>query len=128
MKDTNKLKILVVDDDHIMCELLKSILRREQLNVVGEAHDGEAALLQCENLSPNMVCLDINMPKMDGIQTLEAIKARYPEISVIMVTSEAKADVVREAVGKGACGFIVKPYNAARILDTLDRCSGQRSA
>lgn len=127
MKEMNKLKILVVDDDHIMCELLKSILRREQLNVVGEAHDGEAALMQCESLSPDVICLDINMPKMDGIQTLEAIKARHPEIRVIMVTSEAKADVVRDAIGKGACGFIVKPYNAARILDTLDRCSGQRS-
>lgn len=123
-----QLKILVVDDDHIMRELLKSVLRREQLNVVGDACDGEAALAQCEKLEPNVVCLDFNMPKMDGIQTLQTIRAKYPEIKVIMVSAEATLDVVRDAISKGACGFIVKPYNAAKILETLNRCIGQRSA
>lgn len=121
------LKILVVDDDHIMRELLKSVLRREQLAVVGDACDGEAALVQCEKLAPNVVCLDFNMPKMDGIRSLQLIKKKYPEIKVIMVSAEATLDVVRDAISKGACGFIVKPYNAAKILDTLNRCVGQRS-
>jgi two-component system chemotaxis response regulator CheY len=124
-QDKNKLqrlRILVVDDDHIMRELLKSVLRREQLNVVGDACDGEAALLQCEKLEPNVVCLDFSMPKMDGIQALQSIRAKYPDIKVIMVSAEATLDVVRDAISKGACGFIVMPYNAAKILDTLDRC------
>lgn len=125
MKNPNaKIKILVVDDDHIMCELLTSILRHEGYDVVGGAHDGEAALEQCAKLEPNVVCLDINMPKMGGIETLHAIKIEHPKTAVIMVSAEATMEVVMDAIGKGACGFIVKPFNAAKILDTLGRCTG----
>jgi two-component system chemotaxis response regulator CheY len=127
MNPNTKIKILVVDDDHIMCELLKSILRREGYDVVGEAHNGEEALEQCAKLDPHVVCLDINMPKMGGLEALHALKVEHPKVVVIMVSAEATIDVVREAMSKGACGFIVKPYNAAKILDTLNRCTGQRS-
>lgn len=124
MRNSNaKIKILVVDDDHIMRELLKSILRHEGYQVVGDAADGEVALEQCAKLEPNVVCLDINMPKMSGLDTLHAIKVEHPKMAVIMVSAEATMDVVREAIGKGACGFIVKPFNAAKILDTLARCA-----
>lgn len=127
MSQNSDVKILVVDDDHIMCELLKSILRREHYDVVGVARNGEEALELCAKLNPHVVCLDINMPGVGGLETLHALKSNRPEIRVIMVSAEATADVVREAMGKGACGFIVKPFNAAKILDTLNRCSVQRS-
>ena len=124
MKTRNaNIRILVVDDDHIMRELLKSILRHEGYNVVGDAADGEAALEQCTKLEPHVVCLDINMPKLSGLDTLHALKLEHPKTAVIMVSAEATMDVVREAIGKGACGFIVKPFNAAKILDTLGRCA-----
>lgn len=119
----HKTKILVVDDDHIMCELLKSILRREDYDVVGTAHNGEDALEKCSKLDPHVVCLDINMPKVGGLETLHALKVEHPEIIVIMVSAEATLDVVREAMEKGACGFIVKPYNAAKILGTIESCA-----
>lgn len=118
------LKFLVVDDDAIMRELLKSILRREGLMVVGDAADGEAALLKCETLEPHIVYLDINMPKLDGIHVLEKIRETHPQIKVIMVSGEATPEFVREAISKGACGFVVKPYNAAKILQSLERCAG----
>jgi len=123
MKANAKIRILVVDDDHTMRELLKSLLRREGYNVVGDAGDGDAALAQCENLDPHVVCLDINMPKLGGLQTLEAIKERFRDIQVVMVTGAATADVVRDAIDKGACGFIVKPFTAAKILDALRKCA-----
>ena len=119
------LKFLVVDDDSIMRELLKSILRREGLTVVGDASDGEAALLKCETLEPHIVYLDINMPKLDGIQVLEKIRETHPRIKVIMVSGEATPEFVHEAISKGACGFVVKPYNAAKILQSLARCTGR---
>lgn len=127
MSSTENIKILVVDDDHIMCELLKSILRREDYDVVGVAYNGEEALEQCSRLDPQVVFLDINMPKVGGLETLHALKVEHPKVVVIMVSAEATLDVVREAVDKGACGFIVKPFNAAKILNTLHRCTGQRS-
>jgi len=127
MKPNTRIKILVVDDDHIMCELLKSILHREGYEVVGEAYNGEEALEQCAKFNPHAVCLDVNMPKMGGLEALHALKVEHPKVVVIMVSAEATIDVVREAMSKGACGFIVKPYNPAKILDTLNRCVGQRS-
>lgn len=128
MYQNSKLRILVVDDDQLMCDLLRSILRREGYDVVGEAHDGEEALEQCTKLTPHVVCLDIKMPRMGGLEALHAIKAEHPEVVVVMVSSAATIDVVQEAMSKGACGFIVKPYNAAKVLDTLERCTGQSSA
>lgn len=129
MKNPNaKIKILVVDDDHIMCELLTYILRHEGYNVVGEARDGEIALEQCAKFEPDVVCLDINMPRMGGIETLHAIKVEHPKTAVVMVSAEATKEVVVDALGKGACGFIVKPFNAAKILDTLGRCTGSNAA
>ena len=127
MNPNTKIKILVVDDDHIMCELLKSILHREGYDVVGAAFNGEEALEQCAKFDPHVVCLDVNMPKMGGLEALHALKVEHPKIVVIMVSAAATIDVVHEAMSKGACGFIVKPYNAAKILDTLNRCVGQRS-
>lgn len=126
MSPNGKIKILVVDDDHNMRELLKSLLRREGYNVVGDAGDGNAALTQCESLDPDVVCLDINMPRLDGLQTLEAIRGGFPQVKVVMVTGNATGDAVREAIDKGACGFIVKPFNAAKIIAALERCIQRR--
>lgn len=126
MNRNAKIKILVVDDDYIMRELLKSLLRREGYDVVGHAADGDSAVAQCASLEPHVVCLDINMPKKDGLQTLEEIKEGFPAVRVVMVTANATGDAVREAMDKGACGFIVKPYNAAKIVAALERCTARR--
>lgn len=67
------------------------------------------------------------MPRMRGLKTLHAVKVEHPKVVVNMVSAEATIDVVHEAMGKGACGFIVKPCNAAKILDTLKRRTAIRS-
>lgn len=112
-------RILVVDDDHIIRHLLRSILRNEGFNVVGEAISGEVALEMCKKLDPNLVCLDINMPQMDGLQALQEIKAQHPGMKVLMVSATPTMDRVKFAQAMGADGFIVKPFNAAKILDTI---------
>lgn len=114
--------VLVVDDDNLMREMLKAILRSEEYQVVGEASNGEDALALCARLKPRLVLLDINMPKMDGLQVLEAIRQAQPEIKIIMVSAEATMDKVTEAIKKGAAGFVVKPFNAARVLDKVSEC------
>ncbi|GAO36209.1 chemotaxis protein CheY [Sulfuricella sp. T08] len=114
--------VLVVDDDSLMREMLKAILRSEEYHVVGEASNGEDALAQCARLKPKLVLLDIQMPKMDGLQVLEAIRQAQPEIKIIMVSAEATMDKVTEAIKKGAAGFVVKPFNAARVLDKVLEC------
>lgn len=120
------IRILVVDDDISMCELLKSILRLEGYQVVGGAHDGEAAIEMCAKLEPDVVCLDIDMPRLSGLESLKAIRTAHPDILIVMVSGESRLDVVREAMRAGADDFIVKPFNAARIFETLHRHAGRR--
>lgn len=112
-------KVLVVDDDKLMREVLKAILRSEKFAVSGEAMNGAAALSHVEKYKPDIVCLDINMEGMSGIETLKAIRNTHPEIIVIMISGDASSATVRDAVSLGAHGYIIKPFNAARIAASL---------
>lgn len=119
MNNEKKPKVLVVDDDTLMREVLKAILRSEGFEVQGEATDGQSALTQVGKLSPDVVCLDVNMPGMSGIEVLKSIQSAAPGTKVVMITGDSSMATVREAVGSGASGYIIKPFNAARVGDTL---------
>lgn len=108
-------KILVVDDDNLMRELLKAILKAEGFTVVGEARDGQSALQQVERLRPDVVCLDVNMPGMSGLDVLKRIQNVAPGVKVVMISGDASMSTVREAVGYGAIGYIIKPFNQVRV-------------
>jgi two-component system chemotaxis response regulator CheY len=116
-----KRTVLVVDDDGMIRQMLRTILRQD-FDVIGEAASGDNALSMIESLSPEVVCLDILMQKMDGIQTLEAIKANFPKTIVIMVSGSPTIETVQGALGKGAAGFIVKPFSAGKVMDTVKAC------
>lgn len=111
---------MVVDDDSMMREMLKLMLRGEDYSVVGEASNGQEAITQCERFKPELVLLDIIMPKMDGLQALEEIHKVSPESIVLMVSADATMDKVAEAIKKGASGFVVKPLKAASVLDRIE--------
>lgn len=128
MPGFDKKKVLIADDDSILRELLKGILRTAGHIVVGEASNGEHAIAMVEKTSPDVLCLDIQMPKMDGMQCLEALKASMPQLTIIMISGEATLPVVQEALSKGAGGFIVKPFNAAKVLDTIQRVCAKQAA
>ena len=115
MTRKNKSRVLVVDDDNLMREVLKAILRDEGYEVAGEAKDGQAAMQQVEKLNPEVVCLDVNMPGMSGIEVLKSILNVAPNTKVVMVTGDSTMNTVRDAVSYGACGYIIKPLNAARV-------------
>ena len=118
--------VLIVDDNDIMRSVLRGILRSHEYNVVGEARNDNAAVDMAERLKPDIICLDVLMPEKNGLEALIEIKAARPEVHIVMVTGNADPDTVQESIMNGAAGFIVKPFNAARVLDTLDRVSGQR--
>lgn len=112
-------KVLVVDDDTLMRELLKAILKAEGFHVVGEARDGQAAISLLGRLNPDVVCLDVNMPGMSGLEVLKAIQSAAPQTKVVMITGDASMATVREAVGYGAAGYIIKPFNQVRVGATV---------
>lgn len=121
---TNPIKpsVLVVDDDSMMREMLKLILLSDDYKVIGEASNGQDAIALCAMHKPGLVLLDINMPKMDGLQALEEIRKVSPATIVLMVSAESTMDKVREAIEKGASGFVVKPLNQVGVLDRVTMC------
>lgn len=114
-------KVLVVDDNDLMRTLLRGMLRGEQYQVIGEARNGLQAVEAVQRLSPDIVCLDVMMPEMDGLEALQAMKQAKPGLVVVMITGNPSVENVQESLQGGAAGFIVKPFNTAKVLDTLSR-------
>jgi two-component system, chemotaxis family, chemotaxis protein CheY len=113
-------RILIVDDNAVIRDLLRGILRNHSdLTVVGEASSGETAIDLVEKLRPDLICLDVLLPGLDGIAILRALRAIRPEMRVVLVTGQATNSVVSEALSLGASGFVVKPFNAARLLSAV---------
>jgi two-component system, chemotaxis family, protein-glutamate methylesterase/glutaminase len=124
-----KAKVLVVDDAMLIRRMVTDVLAADpSIEVVGEAANGRIALQKIAQLSPDLVTLDIEMPEMDGIQTLKEIRKTYPRLSVIMfsaLTERGAADTL-EALHHGASDYVTKPASAAgkataqqRILEDL---------
>ena len=116
-------KILVTDDAAFMRMMLKGILTNEGHEVV-EAVDGADMLHQYGTVMPDMVLLDITMPKMDGLEALRALKGKYPEAKVIMCSAMGQQAMVIEAITAGAKDFIVKPFQADRVLEAVKKVLG----
>ncbi|MCU6434691.1 response regulator [Undibacterium sp. Jales W-56] len=116
--DSKDISILIVDDNEATREVLRLILS-EDYEVVGEAADGIAGLELAVQFKPNIILLDVVMPKISGLEILPRIKEVLPEVKILMVTANKDQETVSEAVKAGIAGFIVKPFNAQRVLDTV---------
>jgi two-component system chemotaxis response regulator CheY len=113
--------ILVVDDNELTRRALKGILMRdERLTVLGEASNGASALESISALKPHLVCLDVLMPRVDGLSVLRAMRDKQLSTAVVIITGESTSEVVNQAREMGANGFVVKPFNAGTVLSTID--------
>ena len=116
--------ILVVDDAAFMRMMIKDILTKNGYNVAGEAENGAKAIEKYNELKPDLVLMDITMPEMDGIQALKGIKAADPAALVIMCSAMGQQAMVIEAIQSGAKDFIVKPFQADRVLEAVKKVVG----
>lgn len=114
-----KARILIADDEEHIRSLLNLIVTSLGAEVVGEAEDGEQALSLFNQLQPDMVMLDINMPKIDGIKVLKQIMATNPRTLVVMLTSLNAIDVVKECIDSGAWNYILKNTTAEELHKTI---------
>ena len=114
-------KVLIVDDNDMMRTLLRGILRSEECEIVGEAKNGAVAIEFLKGTKPDIVFLDVMMPEMNGLEALQSIKETYPEIIVIMITGNPSKENVEVSIQNGASGFIVKPFNSAKVIEMLQR-------
>ncbi|MFV2060374.1 MAG: response regulator [Gammaproteobacteria bacterium] len=115
------LKVLIVDDDSLIREMLRLILSESGLTVSGEAGDGATTRRLLAENPPHLVLLDIVLPGENGLELLSFIKKEYPEIHVIMISGEPSSKRVQSAISSGARGFIVKPFNAQNVMSAIKR-------
>ncbi|MFH1950158.1 MAG: response regulator [Pseudomonadota bacterium] len=120
-----KEKILVVDDAQFMRMMLSNILAESGYEVVGEAGDGQEGIDKYQALKPDLVTMDIVMPGMDGIDAVREIIKLDPEAKIVMVTAMGQEKLMEKAVRAGAKGFIVKPFNPARVVEEVKKVLGQ---
>ena len=116
--------ILICDDAAFMRMMIKDILTKNGYNVVGEAENGKVAVDKYMELKPDLVLMDITMPEMDGIESLKAIRAKDPNACVIMCSAMGQQAMVIEAIQSGAKDFIVKPFQAERVLEAVKKVIG----
>ncbi|WP_026518654.1 response regulator [Butyrivibrio sp. MC2021] len=117
-------KILIVDDTTFMREMLKSALDPEKYQIIGEALNGEQAVEQFKEKSPDLVILDINMPKMNGIDTLTEIMNINSKANVIMCSDQKYDNMIMMALKKGAKDFIIKPFTASDVIKAVKKVFG----
>ena len=116
--------ILICDDAAFMRMMIKDILVKNGYNIAGEAENGAKAVEKYQETKPDLVLMDITMPEMDGIQALKAIKANDPNAQVIMCSAMGQQAMVIEAIQSGAKDFIVKPFQAERVLEAVKKVVG----
>ena len=116
--------ILICDDAAFMRMMIKDILTKNGYNVAGEAENGARAVEKYNEIKPDLVLMDITMPEMDGIQALKAIKANDASATVIMCSAMGQQAMVIEAIQAGAKDFIVKPFQAERVIEAVKKVVG----
>ena len=116
--------VLICDDAAFMRMMIKDILTKNGYNVAGEAENGLKAIEKYNETKPDLVMMDITMPEMDGIQALKKIKEADPNATVIMCSAMGQQAMVIEAIQSGAKDFIVKPFQAERVLEAVKKVVG----
>lgn len=116
--------VMVVDDAAFMRMMLKDILTGAGYNVVGEAENGAIAVNKYKELSPDLVLMDITMPEMDGVSAVKKIRGLDPKAKIIMCSAMGQQAMVLESIQAGAKDFVVKPFQAERIIEAVGKNIG----
>ena len=116
--------VLICDDAACMRVMIKDILTKNGYEVAGEAENGIKAVEKYAETKPDLVMMDITMPEMDGIQALKKIKEVDPRATIIMCSAMGQQAMVIESIQSGAKDFIVKPFQADRVLEAVKKAIG----
>ena len=122
------IRVLLVDDHSVIRMGLTTLLGlRKDLTVVAEAEDGEQAVIQYRAVQPDVVLMDVRMPKMDGVESLTAIRAEWPQARVMMLTTSEFEEDIHRAIEAGACGYIMKSAKPAELVAAITQVDAGRS-
>lgn len=115
------MNILVVDDALFLRKTLSAILTRNGFNVIGEAVDGQDAVEKYIALKPDVVTMDITMPRLNGIDAMKEILNQHPQAKIIMCSAMGRQDFQKEAFDSGAVDFITKPFVEENIVEIINQ-------
>ncbi len=124
----NKIRILIADDHAVVREGTRQFLEREEdLEVVGEAADGEEAVRLVGSLSPDVAIMDISMPNIDGIEATRQIKAKYPKVAVLILSAYDDDQFVFSLLEAGAAGYLLKSVRGNELVNAIREVSAGES-
>jgi len=115
------INILIVDDSSIIRKIFSDHIQKMGYEVVGVAKDGREAIKMYEELKPDLVTMDVTMPIMNGIDSLKAIRSKFNDAKVIMITSHGEERLVMEAISSGAKGYVLKPITPESIEQAIQK-------
>jgi PAS domain S-box-containing protein len=118
-RDWRRLRVMLVDDHRLFLEGLKNMLSAHGIQVVGTAHDGLEAQALVEEVRPDVVLMDVEMPGCDGVEATRAITSRYPEVKVVMLTVYVDNEVLFRALKAGASGYLLKSLDSETLFSLL---------
>jgi two-component system chemotaxis response regulator CheY len=113
-------RVMIVDDALFMRKMLSDILKRENIEICGEAENGKEAIEKYQQLKPDLVTMDIVMPKVeeiDGVGAVKEIVKVDPQAKIIMVSAMGQHSLVVEAIQSGAKDFVTKPFQPSRVIE-----------
>ncbi len=119
------MSVLICDDAAFMRKILKDILVRQGYEIAGEANSGTDVIAKYKQLRPDVVTMDITMPDMNGIEAVKQIRAFDPSAKIVMCSAMGQKVMVLEAIEAGASDFIVKPFKAEQVMETLYKVTMQ---
>ena len=116
---TRRWRVEIVDDARFMRMMLTDLLSKNGFEVVGSAADGTEAVDTYRRTRPDLVTLDIMMPRSDGLCALEQILAEDPKARVVVVSALEQREMMERALSLGACDYVLKPFSPARMIEVL---------
>ncbi len=117
---SEKIKVMIADDQVILAEGIKSVLETDgDLEVVGIAFDGFDALDKVKSKQPDVVLMDIRMPNMNGVVATQRIKAEFPDVKVVVLTTFDDSEYILNAINNGASGYLLKDIGGAALIDAV---------
>jgi NarL family two-component system response regulator LiaR len=128
MSEQSSIRVLIVDDHSMVRTGLATFIRvKPDLELAGEARDGQEALRLCEHRQPDVILMELVMPRMDGVAAIGAIRERWPQVQVIALTSFKEKDLVQDAIQAGAVSYLLKDVSVDELAKAIRETDAGRS-